>query len=139
MAQLTSDALAFDVRELVRDRLLRCWSRFEWVWKKGGAGTETSVKVTVLQDLLEVKPLHASQNRPQSIQLTYSTGHQGSRRPWFLCPSCSRRTAILYHQTGGLLSCRICNHLVYQSQYKTRDRSYGRRHRGLSLRSVLCR
>lgn len=132
MPRLTSDALALDIRALVREKLLRSWSKFEWVWKKGGAGTETSVNIAVLEDLIDVLPLHDSEKRPQSIRLAYSIGYQGSRRPWFLCPSCSRRTAILYWRPDGSLSCRTCNQLVYESQYPTRDRSYGRRHRCFS-------
>ncbi|MCZ6524072.1 MAG: hypothetical protein O7A68_09435 [Alphaproteobacteria bacterium] len=34
--------------------------------------------------------------RRQDIGLTYTMPRFGGRRPWFLCPACERRCALLY-------------------------------------------
>jgi hypothetical protein len=37
-------------------------------------------------------------------------------RPWFFCPVCGRRCKFLYY-TNEAWSCRICQKLVYRSQW----------------------
>lgn len=38
----------------------------------------------------------------------------GGSRPWFVCPRCGRRCAVL-HETPGTVGCRLCLRLVYSS------------------------
>jgi hypothetical protein len=50
-------------------------------------------------------------------RLEWTPCNFGGSRPWFLCPGCGRRAAILYAaslESGAL--CRLCAKLVYQSQ-----------------------
>jgi hypothetical protein len=51
----------------------------------------------------------------QSVSLTWTPCALGGRRPWFLCPTCSRRVALLY-SSGGLFACRHCFGLAYACQ-----------------------
>jgi hypothetical protein len=51
----------------------------------------------------------------QSVSLTWTQCALGGRRPWFRCPTCCRRVALLY-SSGGLFGCRHCYGLAYASQ-----------------------
>ena len=51
------------------------------------------------------------------VYLEYTTCNYGGRRPWFLCPRCGRRVAILYG--GAVYACRKCHQLAYKSQRET--------------------
>ena len=58
------------------------------------------------------------------ITLYWTPCHYGGSRPWFLCPGCQRRVAILCCR-GKWFLCRHCYWLPYTSQYETRlDRLY---------------
>ena len=58
------------------------------------------------------------------ITLYWTPCHYGGSRPWFLCPGCQRRVAILCCR-GKWFLCRHCYRLPYASQYETRlDRLY---------------
>jgi hypothetical protein len=47
------------------------------------------------------------------VSLTTTACHFGRSRPWFLCPGCERRVALLY--LGQQLRCRRCLDLAYES------------------------
>lgn len=55
------------------------------------------------------------------VRLSWTECHFGSRRPWFLCPSCDRRVGTLY--SAHQFVCRHCLNLNYQS---TRERDFDR-------------
>ena len=43
--------------------------------------------------------------------------NDGGARPWFLCPSCGRRCAVVYFGApGGRYACRHCARVGYLSQ-----------------------
>ena len=57
------------------------------------------------------------------IKLDWTPCHFGGYRPWFLCPRCGRRAAILY--AGQYFYCRVCRDLAYPSENEGRlDRLY---------------
>jgi hypothetical protein len=49
------------------------------------------------------------------ISIEYTAGQFGGCRPWFRCPQCERRSALLYLGPLGF-SCRVCRQLNYASQ-----------------------
>ncbi len=51
------------------------------------------------------------------IPIVTTTMHFGSTRHWFSCPSCGRRSRILYG--GARFRCRLCRGARYESQYQT--------------------
>ncbi len=53
--------------------------------------------------------------RRQDVGLAYATPRFGGRRPWFTCPACERRCALLYYRRGRF-ACRTCQGLSYASQ-----------------------
>ncbi len=60
-----------------------------------------------------------------SIQVSKTPCHYGNYRYWFLCPSCSKRTGVLY--CASLYVCRHCIGANYQSQLQQPvDRIYSK-------------
>lgn len=55
--------------------------------------------------------------RNASVRLVWTACAKGGERPWFLCPSCSRRVAILYGIDRP--QCRTCTGFRYSTQYMT--------------------
>jgi hypothetical protein len=49
------------------------------------------------------------------VPITWTVCHFGGRRPWFVCPLCGRRSAVIY-MAGEHVACRRCFGLVYASQ-----------------------
>lgn len=134
MKQLVSGFHAFDIKELSRGGYLTPFSKYDWVWRTDKGTQQTTVAITVLQDSLRVVFPIGAQLVHQTIQLTYSLGPQGGRRPWFACPTCQRRVGVLYHAEGLPFRCRTCCDLAYPSQYRSRDQSYGRQFQDISDR-----
>lgn len=64
--------------------------------------------------------------RSQSIPVTWTRCNYGGTRPWLVC-SCGKRVAVVYPGFFGLLFCRTCVGLAYQSQlWGSRRRLYCR-------------
>ncbi|MGP9545832.1 hypothetical protein ACT3QR_12600 [Psychrobacter sp. AOP7-B1-25] len=62
-----------------------------------------------------------------SIQVSKTPCNYGGYRHWFLCPSCSKRTSVLYF--AGLYVCRHCIGANYGSQLQQPiDRLFSRLH-----------
>jgi len=51
-------------------------------------------------------------------------------RPWFLCPVCGRRCKFLFYHNSAW-SCRICQKLVYRSQWISKWQKLVEKERGL--------
>ena len=50
----------------------------------------------------------------QAVRLERTPCRFGGDRPWFCCPRCERRVALLYLR-GGAFRCRHCHGLAYAS------------------------
>lgn len=50
------------------------------------------------------------------IHVVHSDCNMNGFRPWFCCPECGRRSAILYSKRAGKFACRKCQRLAYPSQ-----------------------
>jgi hypothetical protein len=58
------------------------------------------------------------------LEVTRTTCHFGGSRPWFRCPACSERAAVLFRLQHGLV-CRKCGAVAYRSQsLDVTDRSW---------------
>ncbi len=53
------------------------------------------------------------------VEMDWTRLPSGGQRPWFLCPSCDRRCAVLY-SLGSRIICRKCGRLSYESQNEPR-------------------
>lgn len=59
-----------------------------------------------------------------AVALEWTRPQFGGKRPWFVCPKCSRRCGVLFREmVSGGATCRICAGLVYPSQ---RERAFSR-------------
>jgi len=58
---------------------------------------------------------HPATESGVSIGLTWTELNYGGKRPWFICPSCGSRVAILYVSSRQLL-CRECHDVTYSSR-----------------------
>jgi hypothetical protein len=67
------------------------------------------------------------------VAVTWTACHYGGRRPWFVCPSCSRRCRVLYLRREP--ACRACHGLAYESQRE--DRFTRLLHRARKIRARL--
>lgn len=54
-------------------------------------------------------------DHPLDVDLSWTSPPFGGRRPWWLCPICRRRCAILYSRVDDFV-CRACTDLPYTSQ-----------------------
>ncbi len=50
----------------------------------------------------------------ETVWLDTTPCHYGGSRPWFLCPGCNIRRAVLF-SLGGRFRCRGCHDLAYSS------------------------
>lgn len=118
--ELTSSRRRLDVRQLARGgHLERHGEPLPWGWTDGGTvvltaepdgvrlayryrGAGVGGEAEPWREVVEVLPLD------------WTPCNYGGRRPWWRCPGCGRRVAILYG--GALFRCRGCARLAYPSQ-----------------------
>jgi hypothetical protein len=114
--------MAFDVRQIARRGLLRAGA-FSWHWSSDGEQVG-SVAVRVADDAQRViltyqwTPYNGEPRHVEcSLWIERTPCNYGGGRPWFLCPSCGRRCAIVYFGApGGRYACRHCVRVGYHSQ-----------------------
>lgn len=83
-----------------REGLLRPGQSYGWAWIRNGK-EEASIGVTTLPDAVELsytlRPGTDGEERVRySVPITWTECNYGGRRPWFVCPKCSRRVGKLY-------------------------------------------
>lgn len=107
--------LRLDVRDLARRRLLGSGS-FGWHWTDGSSGERVgSIEIEARGSELGLRYSIRGEPKAQRVPLSRTTCTFGGARPWFHCPRCDRRVAILY-LTGGRFACRRCGQVAYASQ-----------------------
>jgi hypothetical protein len=118
-----------DVRRLHRQGALQPWVRATVTWHRGEHETG-AVRVAMVNGYLVVEYRYRGRGHEdwedvrQVIALDWTPCHSGGQRPWFLCPGCQRRVAVLCGY-DRLFLCRHCYRLPYTSQHETRlDRLY---------------
>ena len=118
--QFTDELRALDIRRLHRDGCL----------ERVGAGRVTVTwdggsSIDVVKDrtgiLLEYSVVDGEdrEERSERIVIQRTRCHFGSSRPWWFCPRCGRRCAILFG--GRRFLCRHCHDLRYRSQSETKS------------------
>ena len=118
-----------DVHWLHRQACLRPSARATVTWHRGAQQTG-SVGVAMVDGYLVVecryrqRGAEAWEDVRQVITLDWTVCHYGGKRPWFLCPGCRRRVAVLSGD-GKWFLCRHCYWLPYASQCERgQDRHY---------------
>jgi hypothetical protein len=118
---------SIDIRRWHREGGLRAGRSFSGSWT---CHREPSAHVDVRTETDAVALVYRSRSPgtvewkliEQRVAITWTACHFGGRRPWFICPVCSRdrgrRVAVLY-ELGGLFACRYCCGLAYACQQET--------------------
>ena len=117
--QATDRYPSIDVREWYRDGLLKQDLQFRNSWYSEGLEV-AAVSVRSFDRYLTISRLTKDDNDCEQaggevlVSVTRSACNYGGSRPWFLCPKCSKRVAVLYLADG--LACRHCMSLRYRCQ-----------------------
>ena len=85
------------------------------------ASGRNHIRVTAQQMSIDYFPTgHSGDREPVCIiiKFDWTACHFGGYRPWFLCPKCGRRVAILYG--GKHYYCRNCWNLAYPSENESK-------------------
>ena len=110
---LTIERLELSIYRLRRDGFLKPGGFITWRWSTKGKVYAT-LRFTVGEDRLTI--CTASWKPKYDIALTRTNCTTGGTRPWFKCPACGRRCAILYAKHDFHFTCRECCDLSYESK-----------------------
>lgn len=130
------NCLGLDIRNLVRDgcipseseqHITRYGSRY-WTCNKKLCGY---VRYQAEHNRLRLTYVVNGNLHDYWISLERTPCRYGGSRPWFQCPTCGDRRAVLYGMaTVGRFGCRRCMRLAYYSETESRvDRINRRAHR----------
>lgn len=114
---VTTDYRRLDVRALQRAGFLRSGNRGSWGWRRGD---ELRASIDIEADDAHIRLRYAthrngeSQHHDYVVRLVRTVCNYGGQRPWFVCPCCGQRAAILYG--GEVFACRGCYRLAYPVQ-----------------------
>lgn len=108
-----------DVRTWAKLGYLSRVNVFSWGWSRDGESTG-SIAISVESSTalsLQYMVTHDDERRTinDRVQLSHSPCNLGGSRPWFNCPRCARRVALLYLRSGRF-ACRHCQRVAYSSQ-----------------------
>ena len=108
-----------DIRRWQRECKLKAGGSFTWAWTCNGepvGNIGVAVESGAVRLIYSIQG-HDNQWRDASQSITVQTTpcHYGGSRPWFACPICRDRAAVLYLRSGRF-ACRHCNRIAYQSQ-----------------------
>lgn len=113
---MTYDALDLDIRDLARAKNLRKGlAMFETTWTHGLS--KSSVGVTVLGGDCALVSFGDRRGEviTERIDIEWMPCNYGGARPWWSCPQCDRRCAIVYARGMWPFMCRLCADLTYET------------------------
>ncbi len=135
----TEGCLQVDIRKLARDGLLQQGAEHSL------ADGKSRYELRLASDQGRMRVQHGismlagfRRLAEEVVAIDWTECHYGGTRPWFLCPGCGRRVAILYGCKIGrdgsklpirnrTLKCRQCHDLCYPSQHEEWDQRMRRR------------
>ena len=88
---------------------------WEWHVRRQTTLDFESFRMTEIRVRFDLKPGFALRLAGEVVRLDWTRCNYGGKRPWFLCPECNRRAAVLYLELRQL-RCRKCLDLAYPSQ-----------------------
>jgi hypothetical protein len=106
---------SIDIRRIHREGRLHVGNLFVLPWTRAGEPFGQAY-VVVGDDALIIV---CSELIPaiQLVAISWTTCQFGGRRPWFECPYCRRRSAMIYIGDEDI-ACRRCFGLAYASQHE---------------------
>lgn len=117
---ITAAYRSLDVRDLHRRGMLEPGLSYGWQWLRDGR-VLASVGIATDQDRLTLNYSHHPHGG-EPVKHAYPVGLErtpcgyGGSRPWFACPDCGRRVALIYLGRHGRFACRHCLRLNYKCQ-----------------------
>jgi hypothetical protein len=114
---VVEDCRSIIVNSWSKEGLLAAGNYCRWTWKDHQGAVKASMGVWTLDDGLEltytINPRSEyAENICYRVPVVFTKCNYGGRRPWFICPRCSRRVGKLYLKSKYYL-CRHCNNLSY--------------------------
>lgn len=130
--QDTDPLLWLDVRILHRQGALKPGAVSAQAWTRGGKPSG-DIGTRMSGDGETLTLIYRTQRRGQEwrdvcdpIELDWTPCNYGGERPWFTCPGCRRRRAVLF-SVDGRFRCKACHDLAYSSTRESEsDRSIRR-------------
>lgn len=122
-----------DVRRFQREDMLKPGS-WAWTWSDRESGEVlASIGITGGYDRLTLNYTVDGNPITEPINITRTKCAFGGSRPWFNCPRCWGRVAVLYLKQSRF-ACRKCQRLVYSSQSEDEIGRTWRKQRKLEAR-----
>lgn len=117
----TSQCRQIDIRELKRSGMLEMLELDEWLqwhWRE----FVSPVTATLVDQGITISHIDRDGSEIEYlIPLLRTACHMSGTRPWFGCPVCGRRVAILYSILASKFACRTCFKLAYPSQSESAE------------------
>jgi hypothetical protein len=112
--------LHLDIRKIARAGRLKPYEFFSWQWIKRDE-SRADIAIRVGDDIKSAELFYRARygggeykQIEERIGISWSNCSFGGKRPWWICPGCGQRVAILY---GGMyFRCRHCYGLAYACQ-----------------------
>lgn len=109
------DTHRLDIRQLASHCPLEAGSQFGWFWT-GPGGASREIWIEVKEESLRLCKRFFPEENFVPIQIHRTPCHFGGSRPWFQCPYCHRRCAVLIAFNDLQFACRKCLSTPYQTQ-----------------------
>ena len=117
--RLTSESShRIDIRRWHKRGYLEAGGSFNWQWTCNDQPSG-NIGVTSMGDALRLRYAVGGagqwRDASQTVYITFTQCHYGGSRPWFTCPVCRDRAAVLFLRSGRF-ACRRCQKVSYRSQ-----------------------
>ncbi len=110
------DCLRLDVREWHRRGTLVSGYTGSWSWSNSHTGKHAgSIGFRIKRGAVVLDYNLNGEPQVQHVPILHTACTYGGTRPWFGCPRCHVRVAVIYLRHGGFY-CRKCAHVSYRSQ-----------------------
>ena len=118
------DHQRLDIRALHQRGLLTGRVPFSWQWSWNGE-PRGDIQIWPDDHAIQLRYRARCGDAPwasiqETLALDWTIPHLGGRRPWFLCPGCRRRVALLY-LGHSRFRCRVCLRLVHAVCHESRS------------------
>ncbi|RYE70973.1 MAG: hypothetical protein EOO81_06930 [Oxalobacteraceae bacterium] len=121
----TEGSTPLDIRKIAKSTWFHPGVHFSWEWTQAGRAV-SSIDIEVEEGAVRLvhRNVRSDQVICQRLLIERTACHFGGSRPWFKCPGCTRRVAVVYG-VGDYFACRVCYELPYESQAENAgDRSW---------------
>lgn len=115
----TDSRYSIDIRYLSKMKMLTPGYSSILRWFLKGRETASISIIAESENLIYFD--YSRNNKPINypINIDRTACNYGNSRPWFLCPTCNKRVALLY-LSDGMFDCRHCCNLAYETQNESK-------------------